>query len=110
MTTKQKLEKFLQEIDNVDYSIKDDFTTIIRGVSKTLDISNKEIATEFGASIRTVERWINGDSSPHPLYRHNVYDWMIKVITANLASVKPKRTVSSNPYRSTCVPMYAKGK
>jgi len=50
---------------------------LVRGM-ELLQLLDKDIAREFGASRPTVTRWRNGVNAPHPAMRRPVFEWLEK--------------------------------
>lgn len=46
-------------------------------------VQNKDLVQKFGVSLSTVERWRTGKTSPHPMMRGVVYNYLWKVSITN---------------------------
>lgn len=78
----QLLDILLSENPNKD----DDkaFRAIMKCVGH--DITIKSVADKFGVNRSTVNRWVNGQSVPHPAARPRIYTWLRSQVKKLLVS------------------------
>lgn len=75
MATIAELEAFVEQVRGGAHSAEDFTRLLTRGIA-LLNLTDKELAREFGASRPTVTRWRNGDNAPHPAMRKPVFDFL----------------------------------
>lgn len=68
--------KFINQLEHASFTDDELFHTLISHAVLYLDISEKELAREFGTSRPTANRWINGVSAPHLFMRSHVFKWL----------------------------------
>lgn len=59
---------------------EDEFRQYLNKVVKTLDLELTTISHEFGISIPTVERWLDGRTGPHPTMRSLVVTYLDRLL------------------------------
>jgi hypothetical protein len=68
------------------------FHQIINNAFKVLEFMTvKKVAHEFGCSFPTVERWLMGNSSPHPYMRRPVYLWLEYLTKCQIVAKEPDK-------------------
>lgn len=73
----------LQMIDVIKSAdVNDDiaFQNIIQEVIDAEILSKQELAHRFSASVPTIDRWISGAGSPHPIMRKVVYSFLVEIL------------------------------
>lgn len=50
------------------------------------DLKDQDAAKEFSASIPTIERWRQGENSPHSSVQQSVYLWLCKKLLIKLGN------------------------
>lgn len=91
MATIEDLNSYLEALRVVDRSDAAEFTRLLVLGMKLLDLSDKDIAREFGASMPSVSRWKSGTNAPHPLLRVPVFEWLAQRTTVALHQARSNR-------------------
>jgi len=76
MATQIALTKFIADVKSADLRDDQRFYSLFGQAVDVLQLLDKDVAREFGASRPTVTRWRNGINAPHPAVRKAVYDWL----------------------------------
>jgi DNA-binding transcriptional regulator YiaG len=71
-----ELQRFLARINSADLSSESEFRTLMQEVLQLLELSEDELADALYVSRPTVNRWVNGRSSPLPGMRRSVLAWV----------------------------------
>lgn len=67
------LIKYLETLSTTD---DQGFRTALNRSISLLELTETELAREFGVSISTIGRWLSGKSSPHPAGRKPVFEYL----------------------------------
>lgn len=102
MSTSETLKTYINDLKAVDHKSDDQFKELLRRGIELLQLSDKTIAHEFGASRPTVTRWRNGNNAPHPGFRKHIYTWL--EVTANERYGVAKRSESNKQARTSRPP------
>lgn len=70
------LFKYVTELSYADPKDVYAFRSLLEQGMELLQLTDKDIAREFGVSRPTVTRWRNGANAPHPALRKPVYTWL----------------------------------
>lgn len=76
--SKALIGAYVTSLSDVDLTDNVIFGELLRLGVKLLSITELELRREFGCSKPTVERWLSGESAPHPLGRAAVLEWLRK--------------------------------
>ena len=74
MVTQVEVKELLQALKTAEPMDDARFHEVFSCGVTLLNLSDKDVAREFGASRPTVTRWRNGANAPHPAMRKHVYD------------------------------------
>ena len=80
MSNLSALREFITAIKSVDEKDSEQFRYLLVEGMKLLNLFDKDIAHEFGASRPTVNRWKNGIDAPHPAMRRPVYRYLANAL------------------------------
>lgn len=78
------IEELYDNLKNVDSLKPHQFGNLVGKISDVLKLDNETISKEFGISILTAQRWRTGKSSPSPMERRMVYNWLENLIKTKL--------------------------
>jgi hypothetical protein len=78
------IEEVYNEINTANSLKPGQFGDLLKKASQALQLSDEQISEEFGISKLTAMRWRKGKSSPPPVDRRMVYEWLAGMIKAKL--------------------------
>ena len=70
------IEEFMAALNDPDKNDNALFARLVSEGMTLLNITDKDVAREFGISRPTVDRWKDGSASPHPYIRPLVFKWL----------------------------------
>lgn len=72
--------EIIRDIKSADVNDDIAFQNIIQEVIDAEILSKQELAHRFSASVPTIDRWISGAGSPHPIMRKVVYGFLVEIL------------------------------
>jgi len=92
---KDRIEQFREFSRRLDAArLEDDqvFQTLMRDAQILLEMSDSEIANSLSISRPTLNRWINGRTTPHVAIRKSAARWISEQVTARVRLLQTARS------------------
>lgn len=89
--------ELLESLRSFDFANDDQFRDALLESMEVLRLDEQALASEFRVSRTTVNRWVNGNSTPHPAMRRLLVDALIVKVTElrnYMQKIRAKKTVA----------------